>query len=369
MINQLESVLTQHQYEIVRSNVPNITLYVQDMFSYAQVVQVIDCSARVSVNSGQYQILKDRAVQYVRTRGYEDVRILTLIVTPYSSEVREFTQIDDDCWILDTWQKRLIIYENQSDDFSDVKFLIENMLSGESQFKGGSKWEENTDSIQKGAIAELAAEAAAVKARKNYKYSFDGSFYLTPVNLIFIVINLVVFFYLAARGSTLDAEYMLEKGAMFVPAVLENHEIYRFVTCMFMHFGFDHLFGNMVVLLFLGACVEREIGYVKYAMLYFVGGLIGSIGSFMYSLAWNHNIVSAGASGAIFAVIGSLLWIVIKNHGRIENMTTFRVIVMILYALYSGFTSEKIDMAAHIFGLIGGFVLAVVLYRERRNEF
>ncbi|MBR1909867.1 MAG: rhomboid family intramembrane serine protease [Lachnospiraceae bacterium] len=179
-----------------------------------------------------------------------------------------------------------------------------------------------------------------------------------------VIFNVIVFFVMTFAGSTEDIEFMLDHGAMFVPAILEDGQIYRFITCIFIHFGFMHLAGNMVVLLFLGDNVERATGKLKFLLIYLLGGIFGSIGSFTYALVYNPGIVSAGASGAIFAVIGALLWLVIRNKGRLEDMTTLRMCVLIAYALYNGFTSENVDMAAHLFGFLGGFLIAVLLYRK-----
>ena len=73
---------------------------------------------------------------------------------------------------------------------------------------------------------------------------------------------------------------------------------------------------------------------------------------------------SAGASGAVFAVIGALIYIVIANRGRIENFTTRQLIVMAGLSLYFGMTSTGVDNAAHFGGLISGFILAVLCYRR-----
>ena len=188
---------------------------------------------------------------------------------------------------------------------------------------------------------------------------------ITPVNTAFVVINVLVFFALSCLGSTEDTRFMLGHGAMFVPAVLEEGQYYRFFTCMFLHFGFMHLMGNMVFLLFLGDNVERTAGKVRYVLIYLLGGMIGSTGSFLYALVYNRGIVSAGASGSIFALIGALLWLVICHRGRLEDMTTSKVFILIAYALYSGLRSENVDMAAHLFGLFGGFLVAFIIYRKR----
>ena len=192
---------------------------------------------------------------------------------------------------------------------------------------------------------------------------------ITPVNMVFVVINVVVFFALTALGSTEDLGFMVDHGAMFVPAILEEGQYYRFITCMFLHFGFMHLFGNMVVLLFLGDNIERTAGKIRYVLIYVLGGLIGSAGSFLYALLYNQGIVSAGASGSIFALIGALLWLVICHKGKLDDMNISKVFLLIAYALYNGFRSENIDMAAHLFGLFGGFLVAFIIYRkpEYRN--
>ena len=73
--------------------------------------------------------------------------------------------------------------------------------------------------------------------------------------------------------------------------------------------------------------------------------------------------VSAGASGAIFGVIGALLYIVMRNKGRIRDISGKGVLFMIVISLYYGITSGGVDNMAHIGGLVTGFVLSVLLYR------
>ena len=137
-----------------------------------------------------------------------------------------------------------------------------------------------------------------------------------PIITIGIIgINVLVFIWLSLFGMTEDAGYMLENGAMFVPLVLGNQEYYRLITSMFLHFGFSHLMNNMIMLFFLGSILEEEIGRFKYLFLYFASGLAGNVLSAAMDLKTGEFVVSAGASGAIFGVIGALLIIVAKNHG------------------------------------------------------
>ena len=183
-----------------------------------------------------------------------------------------------------------------------------------------------------------------------------------------IGINAFMFVWLSFFGMTEDAGYMLEHGAMFVPLVLGNHEYYRLITSMFLHFGFSHLMNNMVMLFFLGSILEEEIGGFKYFLLYFVSGLAGNLLSAAMDLKTGEFVVSAGASGAIFGVIGALLIIVAKNHGHLRTLNGRGMVFMVVCSLYHGFTSTGVDNMAHIGGLVSGILLAFILYRKRQGK-
>ena len=78
--------------------------------------------------------------------------------------------------------------------------------------------------------------------------------------------------------------------------------------------------------------------------------------------------VSAGASGAVFGIIGALLYVVIRNKGQIGTISGRGLVFMVILSLYYGFTSSGVDNLAHIGGLIAGFVLGVLLYWKRNRK-
>ena len=188
------------------------------------------------------------------------------------------------------------------------------------------------------------------------------------ITMTLIVLNILYFVYLEAVGSSEDVLFMLEHGAMFVPLVLGNHEYYRLITSIFLHFGFAHLMNNMVMLFFLGSILEEEIGSFKYLLLYFVSGVAGNILSAFMDLKTGEFVISAGASGAIFGVIGALLIIVAKNHGHLRTLDGRGMVFMVVCSLYHGFTSTGVDNMAHIGGLLSGILLAFILYRKRQSK-
>ena len=181
-----------------------------------------------------------------------------------------------------------------------------------------------------------------------------------------IVINIAVFFILTMFGDTEDAVFMLQHGAMYEPYIIEGHEYYRIFTCLFLHFGITHLLNNMVLLGALGWNLELEIGKVRFVIIYFASGIIGNIVSLFYDLTLEQPAVSAGASGAIFGLMGALLYVVIANRGRLGRLSGRGMLVMVALSLYFGLTSTGVDNLAHIGGVVSGFLMAVLLYRRKQ---
>lgn len=188
------------------------------------------------------------------------------------------------------------------------------------------------------------------------------------ITIILVSVNVLIFIWLSLFGMTEDAAYMLQHGAMYLPLVVEKGEYYRMFTCIFLHFGFQHLMNNMMMLFFLGSILEEELGWWRYGVLYIISGIGGNVLSALYDLRTGHYVVSAGASGAIFGIIGALFLIIIKNRGRIGNLSGRGMLFMVACSLYHGFTSTGIDNMAHIGGIITGFLVAAVLYRKHDRK-
>lgn len=184
------------------------------------------------------------------------------------------------------------------------------------------------------------------------------------INGVLIAVNILYFFWLEFHGSTENAAFMVEHGAMYVPLVVREGEYYRLLTAVFMHFGISHLVNNMVILFVLGDNLERALGKVKYLVFYLICGVGANVFSMVVSIREYELAVSAGASGAIFGVIGGLLYVVIRNRGRLEDLSTRQLELFVVCSLYFGFTSTGIDNAAHVGGLVLGFLLAAIFYRN-----
>ena len=188
-----------------------------------------------------------------------------------------------------------------------------------------------------------------------------------PLTVLLIALNVLVFLAVEATGTSQDVLHMLNCGAAYTPLIVENGEVYRLFTSMFLHFGISHLANNMLVLFVLGSRLERVAGRVRFLIIYLLGGLSGNIISMLFELRQQEYSVSAGASGAVFAAMGAMIYIVVRNRGWLEDLSMRQILIMAAFSLYFGFTSSGVDNAAHIGGMISGFVLAAVLYHPRRK--
>ncbi|MCD8046675.1 MAG: rhomboid family intramembrane serine protease [Clostridiales bacterium] len=186
--------------------------------------------------------------------------------------------------------------------------------------------------------------------------------YITPVNITFALINAAVYLVLEIMGDTTSASFMYEHGAMYPPAVLIEGEWWRLLTSPFLHFGLPHLLNNLVLLVCLGSYLERAYGKIRFLILYLVcaaGSSLVSLGHMVYT---GEIAVSGGASGVVFGMIGALLFLVLKNKGRFEDLSLRRFLLMMALSLYYGFSTTGVDNAAHVGGLIIGFLLGIVFF-------
>ena len=188
---------------------------------------------------------------------------------------------------------------------------------------------------------------------------------IVTYSLIFICILVFILMYVLGNGST-DNYTLLVFGAN-VDTLTKNGDYYRLFTSMFLHIGILHLLCNMYSLYIIGKEVENVFGKVKYLIIYLLSGIAGSI----LSLAFNHNTICAGASGAIFGLLGALLYFGYYYRTYLGATLTRSIIPVIVLNLIIGFTSSGIDNAAHIGGLIGGALMMIgvgVKYKSSNFE-
>ena len=173
------------------------------------------------------------------------------------------------------------------------------------------------------------------------------------ISYILIAINIIVFVIMNINSSLHD-EIVLSFGNQYL--FIKNYELYRLITCMFLHANVIHLFFNMYALYIVGPDVERYYGRLKFILIYFISGIIGSL----FSCTFN-TFLSIGASGAIFGLFGALVYFSYSYRATISSLLSSGVIPTILINLVIGFAINGIDVMAHVGGLIGGLLASYAL--------
>jgi len=180
---------------------------------------------------------------------------------------------------------------------------------------------------------------------------------------LLIVINIFIFFIIESAGDSQSIETLIEFGAKYNPSIIEG-EWWRIITSMFLHIGFLHLFMNMLAIYYLGTIVERIFGSSRFLFIYFLAGIGGGGASFAFSMS-----ISAGASGAIFGLFGALLYFGV-NYKQIFLQTMGKGVLLVIgINVVFGFIVPQIDNAAHLGGLVAGFIASAIIHLPKKRDF
>ena len=186
----------------------------------------------------------------------------------------------------------------------------------------------------------------------------------TPyITYTLIAINILVFMYLNLFN---DYDTALRLFCMHAPSIRAG-EYYRLFTCMFLHADIVHLGVNCYALYVIGPQIENYIGKVKYTIVYLISGLIGALFSMVFA---SDNFASVGASGAIFGLLGALLYFGYHYRVYLGNVLKSQIIPLIVVNLFIGIITPGIDIFAHIGGLIGGVLSTMALgIKDKSSRF
>lgn len=301
-----------------------------------KIVYIVTLSIfRKEIKQKDYDNFRMRIEFKVASRYHKKVQTLHLIVAEngmFDEEALKLVEEPSAIWLIAADTGRIYIFENQLEKFDDLHQYLEQGLKEVPKMKNS-----------------------------------NNSFRLQPVNMIIVSLNILYFFAIIILGGGYEAVYdtdiMLKMGALNYEKFMRG-VWYELITSLFMHFGISHLLNNMVLLTYAGCELEKRIGKIPYLVLYLTAGICGNVVSLIYYHHIGEYVVSAGASGAIFGVIGALAVVLITNHTETETLTPKRLLLMAGITIYYGMTTMGVDNAAHIggilSGIIGGFLLSKI---------
>lgn len=182
-------------------------------------------------------------------------------------------------------------------------------------------------------------------------------FFRKPVvTYALLAIQILAFVLMTFDGGSTNIATLLKYGAKFNPYIVLG-DWWRLITPMFLHIGFIHLLMNSVILYYLGEQLEGMFGHLRFAGIYLLSGIAGNLASFAFNDA-----ISAGASTALFGLFGSTIMLgqTFKYNPAIQQMAKSFGTLIIINIVF-GIFSSSIDMAGHLGGLLGGFLIATAI--------
>lgn len=268
------------------------------------------------------------------------VELLNVLFTPdglFDDTVKDIVDKVKNVWLFTEDYGKLYVFENQPEDFDGLYNLID-----------------------KNTVVEHEKYINRIKRLFGV---------VTPV---LVIINVVIYIISSMNMGDDGFSFVISNLADNLDAVVNKHQYYRVFTSMFVHFGMTHIVSNMIILIALGARVENLIGKAGMLISYLVTGVAASVvslvSSFISCYLGNVDIInmkyqySAGASGAIFGLMGIMIMLAIFNKGRISDMSLWNLAVLSVLTILNGYVSgENIDNAAHIGGLVAGLIIGVII--------
>jgi rhomboid protease GluP len=197
---------------------------------------------------------------------------------------------------------------------------------------------------------------ATEKKNKLYEKTFGKKTIIATY--ILIAINLVIF--LLSESGVLDKiNFGVNKNF-----IVYGHEYYRLITAAFFHVGILHLTCNMYSLYVIGTQIETLLGKAKFLIIYFISALTASL----LSAVLSGSGLSVGASGAIFGLLGALVYFGYHYRLYLGNSLIYNVVPIIILNLVIGFSFTNIDNFAHIGGLLGGVFASMMVGIEGKTD-
>mgnify|MGYP000016931772 CR=1 FL=1 len=189
-----------------------------------------------------------------------------------------------------------------------------------------------------------------------------------PVSTFLIASVTLMFFVLIFDGGFTNVN-MYNYGALFEPAVFQGGEWWRIFTVMFLHGSISHYIFNTIFGLFIiGSALERLIGSFRYALVYFISGIGSSFTILLLYYFGGDAVLTVGASGAIYGVLGTFLYLTINHPEMFDPRDAQGIKGLIVINVIFTFRAANISIAGHIGGLITGYLIAAFLFKDKAKR-
>ncbi|CAH1215124.1 MULTISPECIES: rhomboid family intramembrane serine protease [unclassified Paenibacillus] len=183
-----------------------------------------------------------------------------------------------------------------------------------------------------------------------------------PLTSLLLLANVIMFIVLSFNGGSTDFRTLLEYGAVTNDPSFEG-EWWRYITSIFMHSGFDHLFFNSFALIVFAPPMERLLGSLRYGVLYLASGVLGNVISVAWYNSANMLTISVGASGAIYGIYGAFLYVALFQRSMMDEASRKTLYTLLVFGIIFSIAMSGVNWMAHLGGLLSGFFIYGLMIR------
>lgn len=338
----ISSYFQARHFQQIPTDLPQVAMFATFQKSSLYLINIITLSDGYSFDHERYDYYKEKTKKQFEHIEADNIIMLNTVIMGNPEALIEIVNESpnleehfiDVHWIIDSRKRELIIPSRQMKSVLGLEKPIIALLNNEKQ---------------------SYYDIRSINKRE----------YLT---ISILLLNIVIWVFLEFQGGSEDLSVLLRYGAINVKRIQSTGEYWRFFTAMFLHIGFMHLVYNTFSLYIFGSRLEKYLSRMQFLYIYFGSGLIASLTSFYGSMLLGSNIIAAGASGAVYGLIGCILLISKAATKTIEGLnSTLIFIIFIMGIVYSG-VSTNVDAFAHIGGFVGGLLLMLpILWRRKRQ--
>ena len=371
MYQSVRGLLETYGFENITLNVVGVSLGLKCAGEQGYAVVTLDETTGNLLTREQFENISRQIRGFIEERGCLHTRFLYLLISEEEESRGRLFREGDNYWRIIPTKGRVMVFEESAPEFMELRRPLEKLfpVGGVFHRNAGDRGRFSGQYVPGGGAAgEYPGSSGQYRGGRwrAFQRAFRNRL-LPKCNLLIVALNIVIFLitdlFLFSSG-----EALVEWGALGWYEVLKEGQWYRLFTSIFMHGGIDHIFSNMLVLTYLGGYLEQQMGSVRYCIVYFGAGLLAGFTSMGYNMILGDYTVSIGASGAVFGVMGALLCLVLFFRERVREFNFRQVAVMIFFGLYGGFADQGVDNAAHVGGMVAGFLLAALVMLPGRGK-
>lgn len=331
------NIFDSYNYQIIPTDSKKVKMYATFNNSSLYLVNIISLDSAYTFSKEKFEEYKVITKEQFGHMDSNKIILLNLIITENAldiyKDVNYTPDFDEDLidinWIIDDNEGKLIIPNMQVNNVIGIEKDIRKLLEADDESWGPKIIQESTS--------------------------------IPYITYGLLAINIIFFIYMEKLGGTTNILNLVKFGAIDYYSFFTKGEYYRIITSMFIHIGALHLLYNMFSLFIFGTRIERYMKKWEYILLYGLSGISGGLLSITVDLVNQRPVISAGASGAIYGLIGAILVYSRVYKKYIGGLNSYTILIMFIVGIAFGTMNSGISNLAHLGGFIGGALVAYIL--------